>query len=214
MNGPSRSPHQRPRRSPAPSERLRDAERTKARILEAAADELSENGLAALRVAAIADRAGVNKQLISYYFGGKDGLLRALGEQWRVQKRAFDDPERPIAEIVADYAMTAISNPTGMRLLGWEGLAYRTGKEDPDMPARAEQAQRDLADLRRRQELGELAADLDPECVFLAVVAAGVAPVLLPHIAYSLTGVDPTSTEFVTRYAEQLARMVRHLAAR
>jgi TetR/AcrR family transcriptional regulator len=204
----------RARRSPTGSERKRDAARTRELILDAALVEFGEHGYAGARTAAIAERAGVNQQLISYYFGGKDGLLRALGEQWRVQKRAFDDPERPIAEIVADYAMTAISNPTGMRLLGWEGLAYRTGKEDPDMPARAEQAQRDLADLRRRQELGELAADLDPECVFLAIVAAGVAPVLLPHIAYSLTGVDPTSPEFVTRYAEQLARMVRHLAAR
>lgn len=202
----------RPRRSPVPAERVRDAERTKARILQATAEELSENGLAALRVAAIAARAGVNKQLISYYFGGKDGLLRALGEQWRAQKSTFDRPERPLTEIIMDYVTSALDDPISVRLLAWEGLAYRTGKEDPDLAARVEQAQRDLADLRRRQELGELAADLDPECVFLAIVAAGAAPVLLPHIAYSLTGTDPTSATFASRYAQQLARIVSHLA--
>ncbi len=28
----------------------------------------------------IADRAGVNKQLINYYFGGKEGLYQGLRE--------------------------------------------------------------------------------------------------------------------------------------
>ena len=35
----------------------------------------ARQGLAGARVNDIADRAGVNKQLISYYFGGKEGLF-------------------------------------------------------------------------------------------------------------------------------------------
>ncbi|WP_374194453.1 TetR family transcriptional regulator [Amycolatopsis sp. MtRt-6] len=39
----------------------------------------------------IAARAGVNQQLISYYFDGKEGLYRAMSEAWGVPERA-DDP--------------------------------------------------------------------------------------------------------------------------
>jgi len=48
------------------------------RLLEAALDVFSARGFAGGRVQEIADRAGVNAQLISYYFGGKEGLYRAL----------------------------------------------------------------------------------------------------------------------------------------
>lgn len=52
----------------------RDPERTKARLLAAARTEFSEKGLSGARVNAIADAAGVNKQLLYYYFGNKEEL--------------------------------------------------------------------------------------------------------------------------------------------
>ncbi|MEU7858459.1 TetR family transcriptional regulator [Nonomuraea sp. NPDC049141] len=74
---------QRTRRSPAPHERQRDAERTKARILDAAVEVFSAKGFDRARVTDIAERAGVNQQLISYYFNGKRGLFREIGRRWR-----------------------------------------------------------------------------------------------------------------------------------
>ena len=51
------------------------------KIADAAADEFAAKGYAGARVARIADTAGVNKQLIFYYFGSKAGLYGAvLGE--------------------------------------------------------------------------------------------------------------------------------------
>src|SRR5450759_1887534 len=61
-------------RSPAAGERQRDAERSRQALLTAALDEFSLKGFAGARVAEIAERAGVNKQLINYYFGSKEGL--------------------------------------------------------------------------------------------------------------------------------------------
>ncbi len=52
----------------------RNPEQTRERILDAARTEFSENGLGGARVNAIAARAGVNKQLIYYYFDDKDRL--------------------------------------------------------------------------------------------------------------------------------------------
>ncbi len=49
-------------------------------ILGAARGEFGEHGFAGARVDRIARRAGVNKQLIFYYFGSKQGLYRSVLE--------------------------------------------------------------------------------------------------------------------------------------
>lgn len=66
---------------PATDERLRDADRSQATILAAARDEFAEHGLGGARVDRIAERAGLNKRLIYYYFTDKEQLFRAVLEQ-------------------------------------------------------------------------------------------------------------------------------------
>ncbi|MBB6448143.1 AcrR family transcriptional regulator [Geomicrobium halophilum] len=51
---------------------------TKDRVAEAAIDLFMTKGFSGTSVRAVADRAGVNVALISYYFGGKKGLLEHL----------------------------------------------------------------------------------------------------------------------------------------
>jgi TetR/AcrR family transcriptional regulator len=53
------------------------ADQTRARILDAAVREFSENGLAGARTEQIAEAAGVNKALLYYYFQGKEALYEA-----------------------------------------------------------------------------------------------------------------------------------------
>lgn len=67
------------------------ADQTRARILDAAIGEFSENGLAGARTEEIAAAAGVNKALIYYYFRGKDALYAAALETVaeRVAARSF-----------------------------------------------------------------------------------------------------------------------------
>ena len=62
--------------SPA-SERSAD---TRAKILDAAVQEFSRNGLAGARMDQIAASAGVNKALLYYYFKSKGGLYEAVVE--------------------------------------------------------------------------------------------------------------------------------------
>src|ERR1035438_1270312 len=81
-----------PRRSPAAGERQRDAERSRQALLTAALDEFSRKGFAGARVAEIAERAGVNKQLINYYFGSKEGLYLALQREWLQREARFGVP--------------------------------------------------------------------------------------------------------------------------
>jgi TetR/AcrR family transcriptional regulator len=197
-----------PRRSPRAQDRKRDPERTRERILDAAVVEFGEHGFAGARISAIARRAGVNEQLISYYFDSKEGLYRALQQRWQLISAGASRPELPIAEVVAAFLRLNIEQRSFARLLAWDGLAH-TGSDavEPD-----EYFTEMVEELRRRQQAGELADDLDPAYVLLILFAAALAPTVIPQIARRLTGLSADSPTFQAAYAEQLRHVVERLA--
>ena len=71
----------RPARAKARLEPIRDAERTKRAILDAAEIEFADKGLAGARVDVIAAEAAANKRMLYYYFGSKDDLYVAVLER-------------------------------------------------------------------------------------------------------------------------------------
>jgi TetR/AcrR family transcriptional regulator len=200
-------PSKKGRRAPKPEERQRDADRTRRALLDAALVEFSAKGLAGARVSEIAKRAGVNRQLISYYFDGKVGLYRALVERWLAREAEFAPAELPFAELVARYAEDTASQYELHRLFIREALDARPETERERLGIR----EADVADVKRRQADGEIANDLDPPFLLLALEAAVGAGVIFPGDVRKLTGLDPASPEFAERYAEQLRRIVRHL---
>jgi TetR/AcrR family transcriptional regulator len=195
-----------PRRAPSPAERQRDAGRSRQALLAAALDEFAERGYAGARVADIARRAGVNKQLINYYFGSKEGLYLALQQEWLDREEGFAGPDVPLPELVTRYLADVLAEPRAARLMLWQGLSG----DGPAGSDRGRQADVDRA--ARRQAAGDMAADLDPAAVLLAGMGMVLAPIAMPHVARQLMGADPLSEEFRTRYGEQLRRIVRHLA--
>ena len=58
----------------------RNAAATRLRILEQARRQFAQHGYAAVTVKGVADAAGVSPNLITRYFGGKDGLCLAATE--------------------------------------------------------------------------------------------------------------------------------------
>ncbi|WP_067453028.1 TetR family transcriptional regulator [Actinomadura macra] len=196
----------RPRRAPGPDERKIDAERSRRLLLDAALDEFSAKGFAGARVQDIADRAGVNKQLINYYFGGKEGLYRELGRRWLEREAEFNEPSVPLDELLVRYLTHALADPRGTRLNAWRGLTEQIDEIPEDL-------REDLSDLERRKAEGELADDLDPAAVMLLMTAAVAAPVVMPLAVRRVFGLSPNSPEFQDRYADQLRRIIRHLAA-
>jgi TetR/AcrR family transcriptional regulator len=81
------------------------ADQSRARILDAAVRQFSENGLAGARTEQIAEEAGVNKALLYYYFKGKEALYDAAIEE--------------VAQRVVASGLAAMStdNTAGERLL-------------------------------------------------------------------------------------------------
>jgi AcrR family transcriptional regulator len=197
-------PPRRPHRPPPGEEPRRDPEQTRSRLLRAAKAEFAEKGLAGARVAAIAERAGVNKQLISYHFGGKDGLYRALVERWLEREQAFAAEGAPLEELVLHYLDVAVEDPELVRLFVrqmLDGLPAGASPEPTD----------DLDDLRRRQDEGELAPELDPGFVLLLLQGVVTAGVSAPDDVRRLLGVAPNGPDYRERMAQQLRVLVRRL---
>lgn len=197
-----------PRRSPRGDQRKRDPERTRERILDAAVTEFGEHGFAGARTSAIAARAGVNQQLISYYFDGKEGLYRAIQRRWQTTSGAAQ-PDRPLHEVVSGFVRLGGVDRSWTRLLAWEGLADTGSDTDTEVGAYFSAM---VDDIRRRQQAGELSADLDPAYLLLMLFGAALAPTLLPQIARRTTGLPADAPEFIEAYTDQLNRIIARLA--
>lgn len=194
-----------PRRSPEPEARQRDAERTRQALLDAALQEFAAKGLAGARVSEIAERAGVNKQLISYYFGGKDGLYQALVERWYEQEEQIADDDIPLEDLVARYLELGFRQPELMRVFLRETLDESAASEhEPEAD--------DLASVRRRQQAGQIADELDPAFVLLVLQSAVASWLVFPGEVRRLMGLDPDSDAFRRHMEDQLRRLVRRLA--
>jgi len=196
-----------PRRAPSPEERRRDADNSRRLLLAAALDEFAEKGFAGARVQDIAARAGVNKQLINYYFDSKEGLYRSLQELWLQRETEFASPSLALSELVVRYLHDTLSEPRMTRLLLWHGLAA-----EAEIPVNSAKHEGDLERMRSRKAGGELAPELDSGAVLVALMGAVTAPVATPQRVQMITGMDPTTPEFEEFYADQLRRMVRLLA--
>lgn len=207
-------PRGRPRRAPQPEERQRDAERSRGRLLAAALDEFSAHGYAGARINAIAKRAGLNQQLITYYFGGKAGLYRALDQLWLEKEATIAGPEVPLEEVSAGYMSHTFADPRGGRLLLWTGLTDATVPDtsvpDPSVPAE-QAANEGVTEPSIRRRVREIQPDLDPDLLELALMGAVLAPVAIPQVVRRLTGLEATDPAFQARYTEQLRRITRHL---
>ncbi len=200
-----------PRRSPKPQERQRDPERTRALILDAAVAEFGAHGYAGARISAIAARAGVNVQLISYYFDGKEGLYQAVSQQWQERRGELAPPGTPLPEQLRRYAMEAVHNPDGARLLAWSGLQYTGPDGDPDHAPRARILAESVGELRALRDSGRLPEEVDPACLLIMLMAAAMAPTTLPQVIEGVCGVDPRSPEFLAHFADQTAVLARLL---
>jgi AcrR family transcriptional regulator len=110
--------------------RPRDADRSQQAILDAARDEFSQRGLGGARMDSIAERAGINKRLIYYYFGSKDDLFLAVLEDTYLHIREAEKQlhltDLPPAEAVRRLTVFTwnyyLDNPQFLTLLNSENL--------------------------------------------------------------------------------------------
>ena len=108
----------------------RDPAATQAAILAAATEEFARNGLAGARVDRIAERAGINKRMLYYYFGNKDELFGAVleseYERIRGQERRLEltqvEPVEAVRRLIAFTWNYYLAHPEFLTLLNSENL--------------------------------------------------------------------------------------------
>jgi AcrR family transcriptional regulator len=110
--------------------RSRDADRSRQKILSAASLEFAEYGLSGARVDRIAEKSGLNKRLIYYYFKSKDVLFAAalenaytdIREAERKLKLIDLDPIEAIKCLLSFTWQYYLENPQFISLLNSENL--------------------------------------------------------------------------------------------
>ncbi|MWB97540.1 TetR family transcriptional regulator [Agromyces sp. MMS17-SY077] len=180
---------------------VRDAEATRARILEAALAEFAAVGLAGARVERIAAEAGSNVRMIYAYFGNKSGLFDAAVRS-AVETMAAAVPPTPdsLAEWAGRLFDFHLEDPTALRVSLWAQLERPAVASEP-MGAYLEKT---LA-VATRVGSARRAVDL-----LVIVYSIAQAWVLSPQGLLAADGSDPSSPE---RIVSHRAAVVRSVAA-
>jgi AcrR family transcriptional regulator len=113
---------------------VRDAEATRQRLLDAAAEEFAARGIAGARVDRIAQAARSNKAQIYHYFGSKDALFEAVFDRI-VEDTLSDTPIDPtdLPEYAGRLFDRYRKHPEVQRLATW----YRLERADGTDPIEA-----------------------------------------------------------------------------
>jgi AcrR family transcriptional regulator len=176
--------------------RSRDPERTKQRVMDAAAKEFAQRGFDGVTLASIARRAKVSKQLLHHHFGSKDALFREVQDKrfrpavdW--QETLAEDP----TELIATRFAKRGRDHEYLRYLAWEAASPRK-RRIPDDAAR----QRRVADygskIRQMQKEGKLPRDMDWRMIQLAILCLATYPIAFPQITQLVMGREATDPGF------------------
>jgi AcrR family transcriptional regulator len=191
------------------------------RILDVAIREFARKGLAGARVDEIARRAGVNKQLLYYYFKNKEGLYNAvLAEMVSVSAKKDAQMREKIEH--EGYGNALIHSATlkerkrwqlWRRLWSWEALERghtKLVREDE----RRKAWQQTVSRLREAQERGEVDDRFDSEMLMLAIEGVLNYPHVLPQNTKLITGSLPMDEEFIDRQLAFLSQLFESLDPR
>ena len=150
----------------------RDAEATRRRLLEAAAAEFAELGIAGARVDRIAAAARTNKAQIYHYFGSKDGLFEAVLASL-LHEILESDPFDPgdLAETAGRIFDDFEDRPDLARLATWYRLERSAA--DPPHPAIVEANAAKVAAIRAAQRDGRVTGAFPADVLLGLLISAG-----------------------------------------
>jgi AcrR family transcriptional regulator len=179
---------------------------------------MAEKGMPRVTVREVADRAGVQPALVNYYFGGKDGLLRAV---------VADVPSRTLARLAASAeqqgsaaqrlgamlraaVMGMAEAPYGPRLI-MEQVLF--GEEDVADEFAERFARRNLALVQQRLEEGRADGslrDVDPMFLLPQLLGGVIFFFLAAPMLRRLFGIEEITPALVERFADHAIDVALH----
>lgn len=196
----------------------RDAERSQAKILQAATDEFSAHGYDGARVERIAQRCGVNKNLLYHYFDSKEGLYLAVMERLYEGMRASQhdlslqglDPIEGMRRLIRHTFQHFIDEPAVISLMNTENL-LRAKHIKRSQKIRS--LYNPLIDtigelLRRGRAEGQFKRDVDPVDLYISISALGYFYLANRHTLGFIFGVDLAAPDRLARRHDHIAELI------
>jgi len=191
-----------------------DTEGTRRRLREAALVEFAAHGLDGTSVAAIVERAGVNRERLYTYYGDKDALwdfvlaseLEQLAAAVRVTGTGMDD----IGEFAGATFDYHAAHPELGRLLQWEGLQQRPAANLLERTKHYREKVQRFADAQSR---GQLDPGLNPAHLVFALIALAAWWQTVPQLAEMITGAGPDDLDERALRRQFTVEAARRLAA-
>jgi AcrR family transcriptional regulator len=206
------------RKRPTRRVQQRDAEATRAKILRAALAEFGNRGLPDTRTADIAARCKVNKRMIYYYFGSKEGLylaaLEKVYEDLVRLEREIDvehlDPAAAIETMVNLKIDYYIDHPHFIAFLTMENLyrgrnLRRSKKLDAFKTPLTQMIARIL---ERGVRAGLFRRDVDPFDLYVSICGLGFVYFANRHTLGAIFGRDLMSPGMIKRRRQAIVAMV------
>ena len=183
---------------------VRDSERTRRRILDAALQEFSARGFAGARVGAIARRAKINKRMLYHYFGDKAGLFREMLRD-KIARRVerFHSYSSDLIDGLPLLFEQNHQDGDWVRLLAWESLQTK-GERVVNEADRSRWASEINALIRQQQAGGKIMAEIEPEYFHLAMVSLTIFPAAFQQLTRMITGKSAADPVFQRDYARFL----------
>jgi TetR/AcrR family transcriptional regulator len=187
-----------------PRPAFRDLNRTRNRILAAALAEFSAHGFAGTRVDTIACRARVNKRMLYYCFGNKQGLYREiLRRKFAERSEWLESMPQDFAGAVAHIYLVGGSDLDFVRLMEWEAID-NGGRRCMAEDERRVLFEKAVTRLKVMQNKGSIPRDADLTQLFISMIALAVFPLVMPQIIRLIHGIEPTDPRFVRQRAKFL----------
>lgn len=184
---------------------IRNAEKTRKCIVDAARDEFFEKGYTGARIESIANRARVKKQLLYHYFKGKDELYDEVMSDIisRVPHEGFMLPTDP--KLIAQHRFK-VNIEHLLDFLRFTVLEAVYPRPDNLMgeDLRKKILKTYNEDMKAKQELGLIPDDLDPAMLTLAISSLTIYPIIFDEVTNMITGHKPTDPEFQRKWADFL----------
>lgn len=198
--------------------RTNDPEATRANILEVAAAEFGEKGLAGGRIDEIAALTRTSKRMIYYYFGSKEGLYLAVLEESYRKVREIEaelhlqdlEPEQALRRLVAFTFDHHLSHENYIRLVMSENInrgqyiAQSQRIQELNVPAIA--AIRNL--YQRGVKSGAFRPGLDPVDIHASISALSFFNVSNRHTFGVIFKVDTRSPAYVAHRRDSVIEMI------
>jgi AcrR family transcriptional regulator len=189
-------------------------EGTKRRIMETATSEFALRGPDGTTIERIAWLAGVNKERVYNYFGGKPELFaQVLCEQLAAAARNVP-LESLTSEEIGEYAGRLYDyhrrHPELVRLLQWEALSFES--EVPEEELRHEAYAYKSRAIRDAQAAGVLTAAIAPELMNFLLLSLAGHWAAVPQVARMVTGATVDDIQEDARRRACVVEAARRLA--